>query len=143
MSIRGQKCRLPGSPPINLREAGKAAETATEHGNSVRTQATYGGHNPETGLPYRIAKAISEGANIALPHELAIRKSRIGKGPSLSRRFLAVNKRCARAANAQLLHPKLKCGALDSKTSSRSVWPRYKPIASFEGAQDLSPLGLL
>jgi hypothetical protein len=110
MSIRGQKCRLPGSPPINLREAGKAAETATEHGNSVRTQATYGGHNPETGLPYRIAKAISEGANIALPHELAIRKSRIGKGAQLIPPFLGGQQTlCA-------------CGECPAFASEAEVW---------------------
>ncbi len=63
--------------------------------------------------------------------------------PGLTRRFSAVNKRCARAANAQLLHPKLKCGALNSKAISRSVGPGNKPITGLEGAQDLSPLGLL
>jgi hypothetical protein len=72
----------------------------------------------------------------------AQRELRVRSG-ALPRRVQAGKKSSARAANAQLLHPKLKCGALDSKTSSRSVWPRYKPIASFEGAQDLSPLGLV
>lgn len=53
--------------------------------------------------------------------------------------FLWVSECCARQANAQLLHTKLKCGALHPETRSRSSRSRKDAVRRFERAQDLGP----
>jgi hypothetical protein len=59
------------------------------------------------------------------------------------RAFLWVSERRPRQANAQLLHTKLKCGALYSQTRSRSRRSSKDAVRYFKRAQDLGTLGLV
>ena len=54
----------------------------------------------------------------------------------LSRRSLGFSECCSRhgrQANAQPLHPKVKCGTLDSETSSRSARSAKDSVRRFKG----------
>jgi hypothetical protein len=48
-----------------------------------------------------------------------------------------------RQANAQPLHPQLKCGTLQSETRSRSIRSTDYAVRRFKSAQDLSPFRLV